>query len=79
MNLSLEEKKALLEQDKIKDKYKKIIQTTQKDFADFEKIKKFKLLPEEFTIDKGEITPTLKIKRKVVTQKFENMIEEMYD
>lgn len=79
MDLSLEEKKALLEQEKIKEKYKKIIQTTQKDFADFEKIKKFKLLPEEFTIDKGEITPTLKIKRKVVNQKFENVIEEMYD
>jgi long-chain acyl-CoA synthetase len=50
----------------------------QKEFASFEKIKKFKLLPEEFTIERGEITPTLKIKRKIILEKFKALIEGMY-
>ena len=50
----------------------------QKEFASYEKIKKFKLLPEEFTIEKGEITPPLKIKRRVVLEKLNSLIEGMY-
>lgn len=43
-----------------------------------EQIKKFTLLPEEWTIEGGELTPTLKLKRKVIESKFENAIEKMY-
>ena len=35
-------------------------------------------LPEEFTIDRGELTPTLKVKRRVIDQKFGELIEELY-
>jgi long-subunit acyl-CoA synthetase (AMP-forming) len=46
--------------------------------APYESIKKWKLLPAEFTVDGGELTPTLKVKRKVVTQKFAKEIESLY-
>ena len=77
-SLPLEEKKKLLEQPFILEKYDAVVNDIQKEFASFEKIKKFSLLPEEFTIESGEITPTLKIKRKVVMEKLKDLIEGMY-
>ena len=41
-------------------------------------IKKFKVIPREFTIEGGELTPTMKVKRKVVTEKYKSEIEQLY-
>jgi long-chain acyl-CoA synthetase len=49
-----------------------------KDLADYERIRKVALLPEEFTIDRGELTPTLKVKRRVIDDRFGPLIEELY-
>ena len=46
--------------------------------AKYETIKKFKILPGEWTVESGELTPTMKLKRKVVVQKFAAEIEAMY-
>ena len=78
LSLNIEEKKKLLETPFIKETFEKVLGDIQKEFASYEKIKKFKLLPEELTIEKGEITPTLKIKRKVVMEKLNELIEGMY-
>ncbi len=48
------------------------------ELADYERIRRVALLPDEFTIDKGDLTPTLKVKRRVVDEKFGNVIEELY-
>lgn len=48
------------------------------DFSPHEKIKKFTLLTKEFTMEAGELTPTLKIKRKVIAQKYKEIIDAMY-
>jgi len=42
-------------------------------------VKKFTLLPDEWTIDSGELTPSLKIKRKVIEEKFAAQINDMYE
>ena len=62
----------------IKEKFQKIIAEVQKGQSSYEQIKKFMLLPEEFTIERGELTPTLKIKRKIVMDKLRHEIERIY-
>ncbi|HSS20815.1 MAG TPA: long-chain fatty acid--CoA ligase [Pyrinomonadaceae bacterium] len=49
-----------------------------RELADYERIRKVALLPEEFSIDRGELTPTLKVKRRVIDQKFGDLIEQLY-
>jgi long-chain acyl-CoA synthetase len=46
--------------------------------ADYERIRRVALLPDELTIDNGELTPTLKVKRRVIDQKFGHLIEDLY-
>jgi long-chain acyl-CoA synthetase len=48
-----------------------------RELSDFERVKRVYLLPREFSIDKGEMTPTLKIKRSVIDEKYEEAIEEI--
>lgn len=50
----------------------------QKQLANYERVRKFALLDKPFTIETGEITPSLKIKRKVVEEKYGEVIEKMY-
>ena len=54
------------------------IEKHNKNFGSWEQIKKFKLVPEEWTIEGGHLTPTMKLKRKVVKEKYSNYIEKMY-
>ena len=59
--------------------YQNRINILQKDLSPYEQVKKIFLLPAEFTIQTGELTPSLKIKRKVVAEQFKDEIESMYD
>lgn len=58
--------------------YKEKVKELQIHLADYEKVKKFTLMPAEFDINTGEITPTLKVKRNVVLKKYADIIEKMY-
>ena len=51
------------------------VEAHTKGLADFEKVRKFALLPELFSVEKGELTPTLKVKRNVVTEKYGSLVE----
>ncbi|WP_330747232.1 AMP-dependent synthetase/ligase [Chryseobacterium sp. CP-77] len=64
--------------EKVIDLYKEKIKELQSHLADYEKVKKFTLMPAEFDINTGEITPTLKVKRNVVIKKYADIIEKMY-
>lgn len=68
----------LIANNQIKTMFEKRFEELQKEFSGFEKIKKFTLLPKEFSIDAGEITATLKLKRKVIQQKYKDLIDKMY-
>jgi len=46
--------------------------------ASYESIKKFQILPEDFTIESGEMTPSLKVKRRVIQKKYEEVIDNFY-
>ncbi|WP_175622136.1 AMP-dependent synthetase/ligase [Chryseobacterium schmidteae] len=68
----------LVKKKEVIDFYKEKINEIQQHLSDFEKVKKFTLMPAEFEIGAGEITPTLKIKRNIVLKKYANIIEKMY-
>ena len=55
------------------------IEEHQKTLASYEKIKRFTLLPEPFTMEGRELTDTLKLRRPVVAQKYAEVIEAMYE
>ncbi len=59
--------------------YDAVIKDLTKDLAQFERIKKITLLAREFTLEAGELTPTLKVKRRVVEQKYKDLIDRMYE
>jgi long-chain acyl-CoA synthetase len=62
----------------IKDFYKKEIESFNPYFNHVEQIKKFELLPHEWTIETGEMTPKLSLRRKVVMEKNNELIRKMY-
>ncbi len=64
---------------KVLDLYKELVDSFNKFFNHVEQIKKFELLPNEWTIDSGELTPTLKLKRKVIMEKYKGAVERIYD
>ena len=67
-----------MELDKIKEFYHQKLDEIQKGISGFEKVKKFVLMPAEFEIATGEITPTLKVKRNVILKKYAAIIDKMY-
>jgi long-chain acyl-CoA synthetase len=58
--------------------YMSIIDELNRNLAQFEKIKKMLIVPDEFTIESGELTPTLKLKRRVLEEKYREQIEQLY-
>ncbi len=59
--------------------YDRTIKELTAHLAQFERIKKIALLPHEFTLEAGELTPTLKVKRRVVEQKYKDVIDRLYE
>lgn len=73
-----ENREALCEHPRVLQFYTDRINTLQQDLAHYEKIKRFTLLPAPFTLERGELTNTLKIRRKVVYEHYAEAIKKMY-
>lgn len=71
--------KDLLNKAEVKALFEREINKFNKEFGKVEQIKKFELISDVWSIDTGELTPTMKIKRKIVQQQYCDLIEEMYD
>jgi long-chain acyl-CoA synthetase len=69
---------ALTRRDDVLALYQEIVDALNRELSQFERIKKIALLPREFSIESGELTPTLKVKRKVVEERYKDLIESMY-
>jgi long-chain acyl-CoA synthetase len=68
----------LVRRDDVIGLYQEIVDALNRDLSQFERIKKIRLLPREFTIESGELTPTMKVRRKAVEHNWRREIEEMY-
>lgn len=77
-DIETDEDLPLAEHPRIKKLVESIVAEKNKELARFETIKKYRVLPEDFTQESGELTPTLKVKRRVVNTKYADLIEEMY-
>lgn len=68
----------LIKDSKVNELFAKEIENFMKDYARVEQIRKFTLLDKEWSQETDELTPTLKLKRRVVNQKYKDIIEKMY-
>ena len=69
----------LLQHPKIMGLFRARIDTLQQQFAHYEQVKRFTLLPEPFSMERGELTNTLKLKRPVVAKNYKEVIDKMYE
>jgi len=68
----------LVDSPKVRELYRGIVEDLNKKLAHFETIKKILVVPDEFTVAGGEITPTLKLKRRVIEAKYKQQIDQLY-
>ena len=61
------------------EKFQRIVTDSCKDFGKWEQVKRFALLPNQWSIDGGELTPKLSLKRKVIMEKNRDLIEKIYE
>ncbi|WP_288528190.1 AMP-dependent synthetase/ligase [uncultured Bacteroides sp.] len=69
----------LLQHPKVIGLFRARIDTLQQQFAHYEQVKRFTLLPEPFSMERGELTNTLKLKRPVVAKNYKDLIDKMYE
>ena len=68
----------LVENDVVNNFYEAEIDVLQRPLAKYERVRKFALLDKPFTIESGEMTPTMKLKRKVIEEKYKEIIDGFY-
>lgn len=78
LNLKYKDRIELLRHTKIKELFDERLREMQKNFASFHQVKRFTLLAEGFSMESGELTPTLKLRRKIIFERYRNEIELMY-
>ena len=59
--------------------YKEIVEQLNQNFNHVEQVKRFELLPREWSVESGEVTPKLSLKRKVIMEKYKGAVERIYD
>lgn len=72
------DKSALVKDSQVVELYRAEIAMLTGDLADYERIKRTALLPDPFTVESGELTPTLKVRRPVIQEKYAQLIESLY-
>ncbi len=78
-NLDLKTPKEFCESEKIINLLEREVEKFCKDMSQYEKVKKIALIKDELTVEGGELTPTLKVKRRVVDEKYKDVIKKIYE
>ena len=77
--VKFESKEAAIKNEKVLAYFQSIIDRDNEQFNHVEQIRKFILLPTEWTVDGGELTPSLKMKRKAIVNRFQQQINSFYE
>jgi long-chain acyl-CoA synthetase len=64
--------------ERIRDLFERQLRLVTENLAGYEKVKNFALMENEFTVDGGELTPTMKMKRRVIDEKYQDIIDRIY-
>ena len=78
LDIDLHDNMALASHQEVARLMKGEIERLLPDLADYEKIRKFSIIGEELTVENGALTPTLKVKKRVLMERYKDMIEAMY-
>jgi len=78
MGIRFDSREELVNDDRVKQIYQNEIDRFNRNLDRQEKIRRFALLPRDFTIDADEITPSLKVKRKMIDKKYKDIIDQLY-
>ena len=70
--------KKLIQDNKVIEKINADVENANSNFAQWEKVKAFRLTDDVWSIDAGHLTPTMKLKRKIIAEKYKSLIEEIY-
>jgi long-chain acyl-CoA synthetase len=77
-NIPYTSNEEIIKNPQVLDMYKDLVESFNKYFNHVEQVKRFELLPYEWSVDTGEMTPKLSLKRKVITEKYSEAIEKIY-
>lgn len=77
-NVRLSDNDDAVNNSKINELIQQVVNEKNQQFGHTDQIKKFKLIPEEWTVQGGQLTPTLKLKRKVIMERYKPIIDQMY-
>ena len=77
-NIEHNDRKLLCSNSSVLDLFDQEVQSSMESFSGYERVKKFALLETEWTIESGEITPKLSVKRKVVEKNYTEVIDQLY-
>ncbi|MGO1296565.1 MAG: long-chain fatty acid--CoA ligase, partial [Vibrio sp.] len=78
LNIRYHDRLDLLKHHQVIRLFEQRLEQLQAELAGFERVKRFTLLPKEFSLDLGELTPTLKLRRKVILHNYQAEIKAMY-
>jgi long-chain acyl-CoA synthetase len=68
----------IIKNEEVLDRFKEIVEEKNQELSHTEQIKKFRLVPDNWSVESGELTPTQKIKREVILDQYEDLIENLY-
>lgn len=78
-NINVLDNKSLCENDEVIAKIKSEVDSYNTHFSQWEQVKKIELIDQEFAVETGELTPTLKFKRKIILEKYKNLVAKIYN
>jgi long-chain acyl-CoA synthetase len=77
-NINFTSDDQVIKDPKVIEFYKDLVESFNKYFNNVEQIKKFELLPHDWTVETGELTPKLSLKRKVIMEKYRDAVQRIY-